>query len=203
MPSPTQEAPAEASAGAAPNRFAGPLRFSLRSLIIGVTITAVACMAFRYANPLWASVFLTTQLCLTIAAVILAIYGDLRHRAWRVGFVITATILGLYCWLHGVQRYRYFDTYFAEVIPAPLAFRYVTEWGYDVFYGDDRTTARHNPKIPKTFYLPIVQTGPSQDLRLTNVQTIADPLWVLSIASIGGCFAAWLDARRRELPQTN
>lgn len=202
MPSPSQETPAEASAGAAPSRSAGPLRFSLRSLIIGVTITAVACMALRYANEIWASVLSTLLQVAVISAMISAIYGDIRQRAWRVGFVITATVLVLYFSLRGLTEIHFNDGSIFHFSP-PLAFQHITEWAYFLIHGEEGNYVHEHSGAFGNYPPPLVTDQSTFNPKLADVHHVANPIWILLLSSIGGCFADWLDARRRAAPQSS
>ncbi len=63
-------------------------RFSLRQLLLGTALVAVACVALRSASPTWVAALLGLTLFALTAAVPLTIFRQGANRAWWFGFAL-------------------------------------------------------------------------------------------------------------------
>jgi hypothetical protein len=74
---------------AAKRLFSSPtFRFSIRQLLLGTALVAVACVALRSASPLWVAALLGLTLLLFAAAVPLAVFRQGTDRAYWFGFAL-------------------------------------------------------------------------------------------------------------------
>jgi len=74
---------------AAKRLFSSPtFRFSIRQLLLGTTLVAVACVALRSASPAWVAALLGLMLLVLTAAVPLAIFRQGAQRAFWFGFAL-------------------------------------------------------------------------------------------------------------------
>jgi hypothetical protein len=74
----------------AANRFltSPTFRFSIRQLLLGTALVAIACVALRSASPTWVAALLGLTLLALAAAVPLAIFRQGADRAWWFGFAL-------------------------------------------------------------------------------------------------------------------
>ncbi len=69
--------------------FTSPtFRFSIRQLLLGTALVAVACVALRSASPTWVAALLGLMLLALTAAVPLALFRQGADRAWWFGFAL-------------------------------------------------------------------------------------------------------------------
>ncbi len=74
---------------AAKRLFSSPtFRVSIRQLLVGTALVAVACVALRGASPTWVATLLGLTLLALAAAVPLAIFRQGSDRAWWFGFAL-------------------------------------------------------------------------------------------------------------------
>ncbi len=74
---------------AAKRIFSSPgFRFSIRQLLLGTALVAVACVALRSASSVWVASLLGLMLLALTAAVPLAIFRQGGDRAWWFGFAL-------------------------------------------------------------------------------------------------------------------
>ncbi|MBI3463189.1 MAG: hypothetical protein HY000_09040 [Planctomycetes bacterium] len=64
------------------------LRFSLTSLMATVTLAALACVALRFASPLWAGAALMFTLTVLLVAVLGALFRRAEARAFWLGMAV-------------------------------------------------------------------------------------------------------------------
>jgi hypothetical protein len=70
------------------------LRFSLWTLFVLVTFLSIACVALKYAGPMWWLILSSASLLLFLAAAVVAIVGRQEQRAFAIGFTVCTIAYG-------------------------------------------------------------------------------------------------------------
>ena len=138
---------------AAQRLFSSPtFRFSLRQLLLGTALVAVACVALRSASSTWVAALLGLTLLALTAAVPLAIFRQGAYRAWWFGFALFGW---LYLLLLGYSWSLDPNTSQGNPLrPYSLATAQISSSGYMRMYAASPT--------PIAYYLPAGTTGPVQ-----------------------------------------
>src|SRR4029453_1881329 len=87
-----------------------PWRFSLRQLLIGIALIAVALLALRSASPVWVMVLLSLTLLVLAASPLVALYRQGPQRAYWIGFATMGwfyMLVLLYCWSLDAQTFKW------------------------------------------------------------------------------------------------
>jgi hypothetical protein len=93
-------------------------RFSIRTLMAFVLVTAVGLSAIRNANEFWAAVMTIAALALVCGAVLVAFLLRGRERAWWLGFAVLG---GMYLLISlSPLRYRLGTTHLLEYVHAKV-----------------------------------------------------------------------------------
>ena len=70
------------------------LRFSLWTLFVLITFLSIACVALKYAGPMWWLILSSASLLLFLAAAVIAIVGRQEQRAFAIGFTVCTIAYG-------------------------------------------------------------------------------------------------------------
>ena len=209
---------------AVPRLFTSPVfRFSIRQLLLGTALVAVACVALRSASPTWVASLFGVMLLVLTAAVPLAIFRAGADRAWWFGF-------GLFGWLYILLlAYGWSLDPNAQpnspLRPHSLITSRLSTLGHEKIYGVGNQTVSYqqmvqqvattsyvasggpgmNPyagptsTIPVVNFVPVTYTAvvntPSGGPALDDFVNVAHGFWGLLVAVCGGWFTGWLYGR--------
>jgi hypothetical protein len=70
------------------------LRFSLWNLFALITSLSIACVALKYAGPMWWLILSSASMLLFLAAAVIAIVGRQEQRAFAIGFTVCTIAYG-------------------------------------------------------------------------------------------------------------
>ena len=187
-------------------------RFSIRSLMAVVVVSAVGLAALRNANEQWAG----TMLLVVLAAVGVAVVGAAlmrgRERAWWLGFAVFA---GLYLalsvgpWVGDAFRHQLATTHWLVEL-RNLMFESNTQYLTIEKEEIEAELAKLRPVTPKLKYDPVVASlknnlraiqvqltaNKNAGLRYDPFQRIGHSLFVLLAGLMGGIIAVWFWGRR-------
>jgi hypothetical protein len=196
-------------------------RFSIRTLMAFVLVTAVGLSALRNANAFWATVLTIVALASVCGAVLGASLLPGRERAWWLGFAVLG---GVYLLVSlSPLRYRLGTTHLLEYVQAkvediPIAtfeisrferdsvlFRIVTTLGeVREQTVDNRVyTATHGQGLlvsmaPPNRWRSLLPGAANFDA----FQSVGHSLFALLAGLVGGMVAGWCYARRRIGPES-
>jgi hypothetical protein len=190
-------------------------RFSIRTLMAFVLVSAVGLAALRNANALWATVMTMVALAFVCVAVLWAILLCGRERAWWLGFAVLG---GVYLFVSvSPLQYRLGTTRLLEYVHAKVAdtsiatfdvsrldqnsvlFRIVTTAG-DV---SERTVANSVYHSTSGQDLVVSLAPPNRwrsmlpgAANFDPFQRVGHSLFALLAGLVGGLVATWFYARR-------
>ncbi|MEX2175919.1 MAG: hypothetical protein WD872_16275 [Pirellulaceae bacterium] len=191
------------------------LRFSIRQLLLGTALVAVACVALRNAGGWWVSALLAVTVLVLTAAVLLALFRERSQRAFWIGFALVGWAqfsLLLYAWSLDPNTSHNnplrLDTQFTSIVSNAA---YMRIYGYPqpmyggggfgggVFgpggfgpggVGMGGTGGGFIPGTPAGPPPAPVAWIPNQP----DFVSVAHAFWTLLLALCGGWFARWLYA---------
>src|SRR5262245_46253574 len=136
---------------AANRLFSSPtFRFSIRQLLLGTALVAVACVALRSASPMWVAALLGVMLLLLAAAVPLAIFRQGTDWAWWFGFALFGWLYMLllaYSWSLDPNTSQN-----NPLRPYSLVTARISNLGYEKFYGSSNaSTTYQQVLVPVTY----------------------------------------------------
>jgi hypothetical protein len=150
---------------AANRLFSSPtFRFSIRQLLLGTTLVAVACVALRSASPIWVAVLLGLTLLLLAAAVPLATFRQGTDRAWWFGFALFGwlyVLLLAYSWSLDPNTSQNNPLRLHSLVTSR-----VSSLGYDRIYGGP---------VAQTTYQQVLTTKAYPSAFTANVGVPTDP----------------------------
>ena len=207
---------------AAKRLFSSPtFRFSIRQLLLGTALVAVACVAMRSASPLWVAGLLGLTLLMLTAALPLAIFRQEADRAWWSGFALFGwmyLLLLAYSWSLDPNTSQS-----NPLRPYSLVTSRFSHLGYDKIYGGANQPVRYQ-QIATTTYTSIAPSvgyatnpynstaaapiPPAYIVPVTSYTAVASPtvtgpalddfvnvthaFWAILIALCGGWFTCWI-----------
>jgi hypothetical protein len=190
------------------------MRFSIRDLLLVVTLLAVGCAALKFAGGLWWSILAAASLAAFMAAVIVAFVGHGDQRAFAIGYATCAIIYGSLVYLSQAKELEPYANAYDVRLPTTAAlqpiFRLVNRGRYvDLLTGKE---------IPN--YVPPQSSGgflassgggfggggmstPTyiDSISRQHFMLIGHLLWSVAISAIGGRFARFIYLGKREQQQ--
>jgi hypothetical protein len=190
-------------------------RFSIRSLMAFVLVSAIELAALRNANELWARVTMMLAVALIGVAVLWAILLRGQERAWWSGFAV----LGVAYLLVSLSplRYRLGTTHLLEYIHAKVAESPIATFEVSRFDENSllyRIVTTDGDVSERTVANSVYHSTPAEDLlismtpanpwrsllpgaaNLDAFQRVGHALFALLAGLIGGSVAVWFYARR-------
>ena len=190
-------------------------RFSIRTLMAVVLMSAVGLAALRNANELWATVMTMVALAFVCVAVLWAMLLRGRERAWWAGFALLG---GVYLFVSlSPLRNRRSTTRSLEYVHAKVADTSIATFDVSRFDQNSvsfRIVTTDGEVRERTVANSVYSYTPGQDLLISMAplnrwratlpgaanfdafQRIGHSLFALLAGLVGGTIAAWFYARR-------
>jgi hypothetical protein len=169
------------------DRFS-PFRFSLRNLLIFVAFFSIACIALKYAGPIWWTILSGISLVLVMAVAVRAFVGRGEQRVFAIGFTVCGVIYGGLLFASGAWE---FDPYSGRM-PTTTAmlplFRLVAVSKF-VHLGTGQEVPPPAPGA-NVSHLAHSETPSRRDFMST-----AHVLWADLLAIVGGFFTCFIYSR--------
>jgi hypothetical protein len=178
-------------------------RFSLRSFFAIVTFLSVACIALKYAGPLWWTILSSISLVLFMGAAVTAFVGRDKLRAFGVGFAVCSVVYGLLVFMAGSDE---LDPYKSR-LPTSTLLRHVFRLVSVAKWIDPAT----HKEIPN--YQPTggemgggMMSGGTFGMRAYHIEfpsreqfmPIGHLMWLDLLGFVGGLFACFIYDRTRQ-----
>jgi hypothetical protein len=196
-------------------------RFSIRTLMALVLVSAVGLAAIRNANELWAKVMTIVALAFVCVAVVWAILRCGRERAWWLGFAVLG---GVYLFVSfSPLRYRLGTTHLLEYVHAKVAGSSIATFEISRFDQNSilyRIVTTDGGVSERTVANSVYYSTPGQDFLVSMAppnrwrsmlpgavnfdafQRVGHSLFALLAGLMGGTVAVWFYARRERAGAT-
>jgi len=181
------------------------LRFSIRQLLIGTALLAVAFVALLNASAWWASAMASSALLTFSASIVLAIYRDGQRRAFWIGFSVLGWVyLALLAASSALANYVDYplgrNLLISEQIMGPIY--NLAAHGYPFIPPnlDPFAVPERDPFTPPPSSTPtrqIIAPLWRQPPELRDFFNVGHALWSIGLAAGGGWFAVWASATRQ------
>jgi hypothetical protein len=189
------------------------LQFSIKALLCLTIFVAVACAALLNASELWASATCTVTLAVLLVAVLLSVFRRGPSRAFWLSFAVFgwAYVLlifwpapdpGLTCQRHllttKLSNWAYFKLLPLVRTPPPEPIPMAPVGNYSSGGGRYKFTDKYVITVPNAAPAPPAPPAPPRTYYpdYTAFLTIAEWLWTLSLAMLGGVLARYFYATR-------
>ncbi|WP_425396188.1 hypothetical protein [Aeoliella sp.] len=184
-------------------------RISLRELLIGVALLAIACTLLKFASPLLAGIVTSISALVAAVMVVFAVLDRGRWQAFAIGFITWCSIYGLLSsqtssqlpthsitnWAHRQVAVLHDYDFQAGEILGP----YVGQLGEEATSESD-AAANVQQAFPSGLSTEadsvVLMSSKVPVPRYDEFAIVFEALWMLFFAYLGGKFAVWVYLRR-------